>query len=204
MLNSAPEAHLSCFRVIPPGLVAFAKQPAAPVKPFHSVVEGCEVKLKFTISLASYTPNARGGCCELKPSHVLASWAFWSQYEKDGKVIVSTPPNEKFVCNEAAVMNGATVSDLRVQWREATVSTAEITKNLKMKQKPVGKVFDDQFIQITLFAANQKYHKAKDGQAPQPQKPYQVLGTNSKPIILDAFLVNLSVCWRSALRYLFF
>jgi hypothetical protein len=78
-----------------------------------------------------------------------------------------------------------------VKWQDSTVSTADITKRLK--QKPGLFAFEEQFVQITVFAANQGRFKVKDGAA-APKPPTQTCDEKSKPIELGVpFVINLSV-----------
>jgi hypothetical protein len=172
------------------------------------VLDSKEVELQFTVSLervdfsfdGSKMPHLKSA--DWKPSHAIASWASWSQSEKDGKVVVSTTPNKAFACKEAAAVGcvGAAASALRAEWRDGTASAAEITKKLKLQ--PGGSAFDDHFIQITVFSAKQEYLKPKDGSAPTPKPPTQTCDAKSKPIVLGSPLLhNLSVrCPPPAIR----
>jgi hypothetical protein len=145
------------------------------------VVENKEVELKFTIALehASFLfdggkrPKDKGA--DWKPSHAIASWASWStKKDKAGREEVVTTANAPFVRKEAArieMCRESAASALQVKWCDAAASAAEIKK--KLKQKPGGNAFEDQIIQISLFAANQDFYKPKDGCAAAPKPPTQ-------------------------------
>ena len=192
------------FRIAPPGpgLAAAAQQPAAALKPFAPVVENKEVELKFTIALerASFLfdggkrPKDKGA--DWKPSHAIASWASWStKKDKAGGEEVVTTANSPFARKEAAkieMCRESAASALQVKWCDGAACAAEIKKKLKLK--PGGHALEHQIIQITLFAANQDFYKAKDGCAAAPKPPTQTCDERSKPIVLGApFLLNLSV-----------
>ena len=184
------------LRVVAPGHAAAAQQPAAAVKPFAPVVENKEVELRFTISLEHARLSFDGSKkpkdkADWRPCHAVASWASWSRNEK-GKVV--TTANTAFACRQAAGVScdAAAASDLQVEWLEGCACAAEITKKLKLK--PGGKAVEEQFIQITVFAANQGFFKAKDGCPAAPRPPTQTCDDKSKPIVLGApFLLDLSV-----------
>ena len=170
-------------------LPATVQQPAAAVKTFAPVVENKEVELKFTISLHQATlsfdgcKRPRDTSADWKPRHAIASWASWSRDAKTEKVITS--PNASFCCKEAAnvtlSIGGAAASDLLVEWRDFTASTADITK--KLKQKPGAFAFEEKFVQITVFAANRRR-----------MPPTQACDETSRPIVLGVpFVINLSV-----------
>jgi hypothetical protein len=97
------------FRIVPAGLVAAARQPAAALKPFAPVVEMKEVVLSFTIVLeravvcfdGSHRPKDKSG--DWKPGHAMASWASWSKNERTGKVVVT--PNATSACKQAAAVS---------------------------------------------------------------------------------------------------
>jgi hypothetical protein len=197
-MSISAQSHTPRLRIVLPALAAAIQQPAVAVKPFAPVIETKEVELKFTISLQHASLSFDGSKkpkdkADWKPCHAIASWASWSRNEK-GKV--TTTSNSPFACRQAASVScdGAAASHLQVQWLEDTASAAEITK--KLKQKPGGKALEEQFIQITVFAANQGLFKAKDGCAAAPRPPTQTCDDKSKPIVLGApFLLNLSVWW---------
>jgi hypothetical protein len=193
MMSLSAESLLPRIRVAPGRA---AQHPAAAVKPFVPVVEKEELELKFSIFLQRASLSFDGskkpkGKADWKPFHAIAYWASWSK-NKDGKVNIT--PNAAFACRQAASVScdGAAASELQVEWREDTSSTVEITKKLKLK--PGGKALEGQFIQITVFAANQDFTKAKDGCAAAPKPPTQTCDDKSKPIVLGApFLLDLSV-----------
>ena len=166
------------------------------------MVENKEVELKFTIALehASFLfdggkrPKDKGA--DWKPSHAIASWASWStKKDKAGREEVVTTPNSPFARKEAAkieMCRESAASALQVKWCDGAACAAEIKKKLKLK--PGGHALEDQIIQITLFAANQDFYKAKDGCAAAPKPPTQTCDERSKLIVLGApFLLNLSV-----------
>lgn len=181
------DTQFSRFCIVSPAHAATAQHPATAVKPFFPVVEIKAVKLNFTISLQNATlffdgsKRPRGQSSDWKPHRAIVSWASWSKNEKNGKVTTS---NASFCCKEAAIVGsaGAAASYLQVEWCDNTASAVGINKELKWK--PGCAAFEELFIQITVFAAN------------QGRRPTQTTDEFSKPIVLGApFLVNLSVCW---------
>ncbi len=128
-----------------------------------------------------------------KPSHAIALWASWStKKDQAGGEEVVTTPNSPFARKDAAMCRESAASALQMKWCDGTACAAEIKKKLKLK--PGGNALEDQIIQLTLFAANQDFYKAKDGCAAAPKPPTQTCDERSKPIVLDApFLLNLSV-----------
>jgi hypothetical protein len=190
MSNSA-QSHPPRLLIVSPAPAATVQQPEAAVKTFAPVVERKGVELKFTISLQNATlsfddtkrPQNKTGDW---PCHAIASWAFWSQSEKNGEVTTSITPTKLFVCSEAAAVSRCSASNLQVQWREGTSTASSATITKKLKHKSGGPAFEEQFIQITVFAAASQ-GKAKDGSAKPPTSSCIELGT--------PFLVDLSVCW---------
>lgn len=183
----------------PPRFRIVAVERFAPVVKSKAV----PVELKFSMSLEHATFPLNGSkkpyeaSAEWKPSHAIASWAHWSKNEKTGEI--RTTSAKPFNCKEAGGITAA--SDLRAEWGGATAAVAEI--NRKVTQKAGGEGFEDMFIQITLFAANQKYHPSADGEAPAPRTPTHAIDEKSRPIVLGTpFLVNLSVCWLSVYNFL--
>ena len=191
MSNSA-QSHPPRLLIVSPAPAATVQKPAAAVKPFAPVVEHKEVELKFTISLQNATlsfddtkrPKNKTGDW---PCHAIASWASWSQSEKNGIVTTSITSNASFDCSEAAAVSRCAASDLQVQWREGTSTASSATIKKKLKQKHGGPSFEEQCIQITVFAAASQGFKTKDGTVKPPTSSCIVLGA--------PFLVDLSVCW---------
>jgi hypothetical protein len=159
MQVQVPEAQSKRFRISFPSIAATAQQPAAAFRPFAPVLETKEIEFQFSISLdradfcfdGSKMPNLNSA--DWKPSLAIASWASWSRNDQTGKTTVT--PDAFFACKEAAAVScaGAATFNLQAEWSDSTESTAQITKKLKQKADVSG--FEDQFIQITLYAAKQ-------------------------------------------------
>ena len=190
------EAQSKRFRIAFPS-IATAQQPAAAFRPFAPVLETKEIEFQFSISLdradfcfdGSKMPNLNSA--DWKPSLAIASWASWSRNDQTGKTTVT--PDAFFACKEAAAVScaGAATFNLQAEWSDSTESTAQITKKLKHKADVSG--FEDQFIQITLYAAKHGNCKPKDSATFKPG-PKPVCDMKSKNIVLGApFLLNLTV-----------
>lgn len=189
MMSLSASANPLRFQIVPAGRLADAHPPAVALKPFAPVVRNKEVKLTFTIFLervcfsfdGSTMPNLKSA--DWKPSYATASWVSWSQTEKDGKVTVSRTSSTDFVCKKAAEVTsaGEATCNFCAEWLESQCSES-VTKTLKLR--PDGSFFD-QFIEITVCAADQKPHN-KEWSKVRDQK--------SKEIILGAPVrVNLAV-----------
>lgn len=194
------------FRVVAVGLGDPPQQSAVAAKSFAPMINFKTLYLQFTICLESAVllydgskiPSGKGA--DWKPSHAIAYWAHCSKDETTGKMKPSS--TKMFNCKHAACLrtSGVDSPNLLAVWSsdEGTSATAEIKKELR--HKAGDECFEDQFIQITLFAAYQKYRK--DG---SPQMPSQACD-GTKPIKLaQPFLINLSVSsFDAAFRLLFF
>jgi hypothetical protein len=167
-MSHSSTAAPPCFRIVVAAGVA--AQSAAAVKPFAHVVEAKAAELKakavelnFSISLEHATfpfdgcKKPQNASAEWKPSHVIASWAHCSKDGKTGEIHTTSAKSSLFVCKEAAGITAA--SDLRVEWGGVTAAAAEFDK--KLTHTAGGGGFEDQFIQVTLFDANQKYIPSK-------------------------------------------
>jgi hypothetical protein len=191
------------FCIVPAGL---AQEAAAVLKPFAPVVKIKEVKLKFTISLEEAAVSFDSDDGKKRPENTDADWI-----PKQAIASVSSSAGCTFFeCAEAAAVHctdpNPCVSRLRVDWRatssytnKPTLSTVAVMK--KLKQKAGSSAFDEIVVQITLYAANQKYRRTKDGLF-EPLKPSQVMFKDVKqsgkepnaPIVLGTpFDINLSV-----------
>lgn len=196
MSNSdASLAQNQRFRVAAPKCGAASSQSEVAVKVFAPVVNSVELKFTVCLESASFLFDGKqkptGKNAGLMPSHAIAGWAHCIMDEKTCNI---KPHKEiMFRCDQAANVRSAGGAEhdyhLVAEWSSSvgTSSSAEFKKT--MRQKEVGEGFEDQCIQITLYAANQK-PPDKDGSLKAPTKTFKLDGP---------FFINVSVSSRQAI-----